>query len=122
MLSKRDKTLMKVIYNEAVRNEDETCVARPVDLLKDIPYTSDFSCNDLESTVKALSLDDYFEYREIIDDDGEKAYFIKLHAKGHAFIREIESEQRAIKFKIILSVAGVIGTFILGKLLTVIFG
>ena len=121
MLNKRDKALMKVIYKRAIANADETFVARPIDLLNDIPYTSDFSCSELESTIEALSLDDYFEYKEV-NDDGENAYKFVLHTKGHAFIREIESEQRAIKFKVVLSVAGVIGTFILGRVLALIFG
>lgn len=122
MLKKKDKALMKVIYNEAVKYPDETVVIRPIDLLKEIPYTSDFACNDLESTIKGLSLDGYFDYEEVEDASGENAYKIALHTKGHAFIREIESEKRAINFKIILSVAGVIGTFILGRLITMIFG
>ena len=121
MLSKRDKALMKVIYSNAVAHEDETFSARPIDLLSDIPYTSDFALGDLDSTIEALSLDDYFEYRDE-DVDGDRLLTFKLHSKGHAFIREIESEQRAIKFKVILSVAGVIGTFILGRLIALIFG
>ena len=121
MLSKRDKALMKVIYNNAIKNEDETFTAKPIEILGDIPYSSDFACNDLEPTIEALSLDDYFEYKET-EKDGERALTFKLHTKGHAFIREIESEQRAIKFKIVLSVAGVIGTFILGRLIALIFG
>jgi len=122
MLKRKYKALMKVIYNEAVKYPDETVVIRPIDLLKEIPYTSDFANNDLESTLKGLSLDGYFDYEEVEDASGDSAYKIELLTKGHAFIREIESEKRAINFKIILSVAGVIGTFILGRLITMIFG
>ena len=121
MLNKRDKALMKVIYKRAIEHDDETFEARPIDLLEDIPYTSDFGCAELDTTIKALSLDDYFEYSEA-NVAGERGYRFVLHTKGHAFIREIESEQRAIKFKVVLSVAGVIGTFILGRIIALIFG
>ena len=37
MLKRKDKALMKVIYNEAVKYPDQTVVITPIDLLKDIP-------------------------------------------------------------------------------------
>ena len=60
MLSKKQKLLMKVIYSHAIRKEG-VCLIRPIDLLKEIPLSSDFRRDELESNLKALVTEDFFE-------------------------------------------------------------
>lgn len=118
MLAKKEKALMKVIYNEAVKNEGK-CLIRPTDILKSIPYKLDFTRQDLAANLRGLALDDYYELIET-EKKGEEIYCFTLHQNGYAFIREIQSEKRMIKFKIILTIAGSIGAFLLGRLLSLI--
>lgn len=120
MLSRKQKLLMKVIYSHAIQKEG-VCLIRPIDLLKEIPLSSDFKREELESNLKALISEDFFEMIKT-DKKGEEYYCITLHQNGYAFSRQIAAEKRAIKFKIILTVGGAILTFILGKILTSIWG
>ena len=60
MMSKKQKLLMKVIYSHAIRKEG-VCLIRPIDLLKEIPLSSDFRRDELESNLKALVIEDFFE-------------------------------------------------------------
>ena len=83
MLSKKQKLLMKVIYSHAIRKEG-VCLIRPIDLLKEIPLSSDFRRDELESNLKALVTEDFFEMITT-DKKGEEYYCFTLHQNGYAF-------------------------------------
>ncbi|MEG1646764.1 MAG: hypothetical protein RR374_05310 [Clostridia bacterium] len=115
MLSKQDKALMKVVYYEAEKNNG-SCLIKPIDLLKGMSYKVDFPRYELASRIKSLATEDYYELIET-EKQGELVYCCILHPKGKAFARELESEKRAIKMKIILTSCGVIASFVLGRIL-----
>lgn len=115
MLSRKEKSVMKVIYYEAVKN-DGTCLMRPIDILKGIPYTFEFSHESLMGVIDELELDDYYDYVES-EKKGEKILVFNLHQKGHAFYREILSEKRVLYRKIYFTIGGVIASFILSLIL-----
>lgn len=115
MLNKKEKAVMKVIYFEASAKGGK-CLISPLHILTSIPYKIDFKKEDMDAVMKVLALDDYFEVVETRKKE-QPIYCITLHQKGHAFIREIINEKRAIRFKIVLTVCGVIGGFILSKIL-----
>lgn len=120
MLSKKQKLLMKVIYSHAIRKEG-VCLIRTIDLLKEIPLSSDFRRDELESNLKALVTEDFFEMITT-DKKGEEYYCFTLHQNGYAFSRQIAAEKRAIVFKLILTVCGAILSFTLVRILTAIAG
>ena len=119
MLSKKQKLLMKVIYSHAIRKEG-VCLIRPIDLLKEIPLSSDFRRDELESNLKALVTEDFFEMITT-DKKGEEYYCFTLHQNGYAVIRQIKNERRQIIFKIALTVAGAVLSFVIGMILRSIF-
>lgn len=120
MLNRKTKALMLAVYNRAVV-KDGVCIVRPIDLLQDIPYAKEFERDELEPAMRALESEGYFEMVET-EKKGERYYCITLQQASVDFARQIASEKRAIKFKIILSIAGVIGTFILTRIVAAIFG
>lgn len=111
---------MRVVYQRAIQ-KDGVCIVRPLDLLQDIPYGTEFDRADLEPGMRALETDGYFEMVET-EKKGELYYCITLQQASADFARQMASEKRAIKFKIILSVAGLLFTTIAGKIIQLIIG
>ncbi|MEG1394488.1 MAG: hypothetical protein RSD04_01930 [Clostridia bacterium] len=120
MLNKKTKALMRAIYDRAIV-KDGICIVRPIDLLREISFKIDFRKDELDPSIKSLMLEGYFEVVET-EKKGEKCFCITLLQAGYDFARQIASEKRAIKFKIILSISGVIFTFILSKIVAAIAG
>lgn len=118
MLNRKEKNVMKVVYYEAIKKEG-TCLLKPIDILKRIPYKYEFSNDDLHTVIKELELDDYYDY-VTTEKKGEEIYCFNLHQKGHAFYREILSEKRAVYRKIWFTLGGVVGAFILKWILELI--
>lgn len=115
MLTKNEKAVMKVIYNCATKNEGK-CLLRPIDILKSIDYSVRISDAEIDPILQALATDDNFEMVET-EKKGELYYCFILHQNGYAFFRQIEAEKRAIRFKIVLTISGVIMSFILTRIL-----
>lgn len=120
MLNRKTKALLRAIYDRAI-HKDGVCIVKPVDLLQDIPYKVRFDRQDFEPSMKALETEGYFEAVET-EKKGELYYCITLLQGGYDFSRQIASEKRAIKFKIVLTVAGVIGSLILTRIISAIVG
>ncbi len=118
MLSKKETMIMKAIYFKAIKSEGK-CLMTPTELLEKIPFSKSFNREDLEPCLKTLVLEDYFE---LIDTErkGERVFCFTLHQNGYAFARQIESEQRMIKLKIILVVLGAIASAILTRIIAAI--
>ena len=120
MLNRKTKALLRVIYDRAIR-KDGVCIAKSVDLLSEIPYKIEFLREDFEPSMKALMMEGYFEAVET-EKKGEMYYCITLLQGGYDFSRQIASEKRAIKFKVVLTVCGVIGSLILPRIISAIIG
>lgn len=101
VLTKKEKALMFYIYNEAVKS-DGVCLLRPVDIFASLSLDLDFEQNELDSTLKALELDDYFDVTHS-DKKGEFFYCINLHHKGLAFARVERAFRSNLKLKILLA-------------------
>ncbi|MDD4839299.1 MAG: hypothetical protein PHE93_01335 [Clostridia bacterium] len=101
VLTKKEKAVMYYVYNEAVKC-DGVCLLRPVDIFASISLDLDFEQNELEATLKALELDDYFDVT-YSDKRGEFFYCINLHRKGLAFARVERAFRSNFKFKILLA-------------------
>ncbi len=119
MLSKKTKALMKAIYNRAIE-KDGVCIVSPLNLLQDVSFKISFDREDLDPALKLLATEGYFEIIET-EKKGITYYCITLLQPGYDFSRQIAVEKRAIKFKIILTVAGVIASFILTRIISAIW-
>lgn len=117
-MDKISKALMKVIYLESTSVPGKhSCTLSSTDLLLKVPYKIQLLPENLEKYLNELAIQDYYESK-YFDKDGTRYYEFSLLNKGKSYIKEIESEKRAIKFKIFLTVGG----FILAQILAVIFG
>ena len=87
-----------------------------VSILPDRKYTPE----KVEAILRSLELDDYFDLIES-DRKGERMFVITLHANGFAYKRTSLQMKRSIAFKIGLSVAGAVITFVVGLILKGIF-
>lgn len=119
MLNKKTKALMRSVYNHAVE-KDGVCLVSQIDLLEDMPSKLRFYRDDLEPSLRSLMLEGYFEIVES-EKKGERYYCITLMQAGYDFSRIIAQEKRAIKFKIALTIGGVILSFILSRIISSIF-
>ncbi len=120
MLTKKTKALMRAVYDKAVA-KDGVCLVSQNDLLQSIPYRIEFNHEDLAPSIKALSNEGYFEVIET-ERKGDVYYCFTLQQAGYDFSRQIALEKRQIRMKIILTVAGVLGAFLLRSLISAIAG
>ena len=97
------------------------CIVTPLELLKEIPYKVEFNRDDLTPALNSLASEGYFEIIET-EKKGNPMYCITLAQAGYEFSRQLASEKRAIKFKIVLTICGVIASFILTRIITAIAG
>ncbi len=102
MLNKKETALMREIYQKTAGNNG-TCLVRPVELIRGIPYNVEFDRDDLVPTMKGLMYDEYFDLVET-DKKGDYYFCITLLKKGFAFQRNEELRLRTRRAKIIGSV------------------
>lgn len=103
VLNKKEKSLMKVIY-EFANNKKGQCMISPIALLQSIPYKLEFRECDLEKTLNDLSLEGYFDYETATKKD-DIVYIIKLKEKGLAYQRDITTHKKTIIRRVITTVA-----------------
>ena len=118
MLNRKESEVMKEVFS--LCGEEGKCLVAAADLLRALPRKEKFTEEGLERTLRALELDDYFEMISS-DRKGEKMYVITLHPNGEAYARERLQMRRSVAFKIGLSVAGAVVTFVVGLILKSIF-
>lgn len=110
MLDKRESAVMEVIYNACT--DKKSCLIKAVNILKEIPYTRTINMEELEEIVNILVLDDYFDVVKT-EKDGETVYCFNFHPNGVAFERELIQKKRQIKFKVLLTIGGALGSLAL---------
>ncbi len=125
-MKKLNKELMKFIYTECTKNVEQsmnaerTAELKDVDILKALPYKFRINQDSLRERILGLATEDYFECKEKHNGQGT-TYFFSLLNKGKSFCKELESDKRAIKFKIILTISGAVLSFVIGTILKSIF-
>lgn len=100
-LTKKEKALMVVVYEEAMKNNG-ACLLSPTQVFEKLPLDLEFRAGELEPTLKVLELDDYFDVTTT-DKKGELIYCVNLHQKGLAFAREEVSFKRSLRFRLLLA-------------------
>jgi len=102
VLTKKERAVMYYIFNEAVKS-DGVCLLRPVDIFSNLSLDLDFEQNELDATLKALELDDFFDVT-YSDKKGEFFYVINLHQKGFAYMRVEKAFRANVRFKVLITV------------------
>ena len=95
---------MRAVYTAADKKSG-VCLLSPIDLFDRISLDLDLDEEELDATLDALELDDYFDVTRS-DRKGELVYCINMHRKGLAFARVERAFRSNLKFKILLAVAG----------------
>ena len=117
MLNRQENEVMRAVY--AMCDGKESCLVSPLELVGILPDRK-YTPEKVEAILRSLELDDYFDLIES-DRKGERMFVITLHANGFAYKRTAQQMKRSIAFKIGLSVAGAVVTFVVGLILKGIF-
>ena len=100
MLNREENEIMRAVYE--LCGGKGCCLVSPYDLMSLLPAKRGYTA-------------------ERVDRKGERMYVITLHPNGEAYPRERLQMRRSIAFKIGLSVAGAVITFLVGLLLRLAF-
>ncbi len=118
MLNRQENEVMNAVYEMC--DGKESCLVSPLEIMSILPKKRKYTPEEVEKILRSLELDDYFDLIES-DRKGEKMYVITLHANGLAYPRTRLQMRRDIAFKVGLSVAGAVITFVVGRILVAIF-
>jgi hypothetical protein len=102
VLTQKEKAVMRVVYQESEKKSG-VCLLTPIDLFTKIPLDLSIEEEELETTLRNLEIDDYFDIT-LSDKKGELVYCINMHQKGLAFARVEKAFKSNIKFRIILTI------------------
>lgn len=112
VLNKKEKAVMRVIYQEADR-QGGSCLLMPIDILEKLPLDLDFEESELDVTLKNLELDEYFDLTRS-DKKGELVYCINMQKKGMQFARVERAFRSNLAFKILLTLGLSVVTALIG--------
>lgn len=59
VLTKKEKAVMRIVYQEAER-QNGSCLLSPIDILEKIPLDIPFEEDELDQTLRNLEIDEYF--------------------------------------------------------------
>ena len=118
MLNKQENEVMSAVYDMC--DGKESCLVSPMEIVSLLPAKRRYTPQKVEQILRSLELDDYFDLIAS-ERKGEKMYVITLHPNGVAYKRTVVQVRRNVTFKIVLSVAGAVVTFVVGILLKMIF-
>ena len=118
MLNKQENEVMNAVYEMC--DGKGSCLASPMEIMSLLPAKRKYTPQKVEQVLRSLELDDYFDLIAS-DRKGEKMYVITLHPNGEAYKRTAVQMRRNITFKVVLSVAGAVITFVAGILLKMTF-
>lgn len=112
VLNKKEKAVMRVIYQEADK-QDGSCLLTPIDILEKLPLDLAFEESELDVTLKNLEIDEYFDVTRS-DKKGELVYCINMLKKGRQFARVERAFRSNLAFKILLTLGLSVATALIG--------
>lgn len=116
MLTRTEGKVMTAIL--AARGDKTSFLVSPDDIyaaVKDYVTRS-----ELEAAVEGLSEDGYFDLI-LSDRKGEKVYCITLTEKGKGYLRSVKEFRRNVLFRVCLSAALAVFSFVIGLILKKVF-
>lgn len=116
MLSKTENRVMAAIYAQC--RDKKSLLISPADLLQ--LAGGNITLTEVEKIVADLATDGYFDL-VYSDRHGETVYCLTLLERGMAYQREILQRRRNVIFRIGLSVALAVFSFIIGLILKAVF-
>ncbi len=117
MLSKKENSVMKAVFNEG--SNKSALLITPTDLIK-LTGNNKIKPKELEKIIVDLNRDGYFDL-VYSDRRGEMVYCLTLTAKGKGFGRDNLNFRRNILFRILLTVGLAVLSFVIGLILKKIF-
>lgn len=118
MLNKQENEVMNAVFEMC--DGKGSCLVSPLEIMSLLPEKREYTAEKVESILHTLELDDYFDLIAS-DRKGERTYVITLHPNGIAYKRTALQMRRNIAFKVGISVAGAVITFVVGLILKLIF-
>lgn len=116
MLNKRESKVMFALLSAC--GEKSSALVAPGDLYARVKEDMDFP--DMERAVENLNLDGYFDLI-LSDRRGEKVYCVTLTEKGKGYIRSVKEFRRNLLFRLCLSAALAVFSFVIGLILKAVF-
>lgn len=118
MLTKNEDKIMGAIY--AACAGKTSCLLSPDDILSMAGVRGAVSYGALDKILEALEYDDYFELI-LSDRRGEKVYCISLKEKGLSYRRQKVQQKRNLGYRLAVTVALALVSFLVGLILRAIF-
>ena len=118
MLSRKEKLILKNLNDEYGSNS--SCLISVDRLRYNLIGSKKIYATEVEKILVALEDQNFLETIKS-NRQGEELYCVTLHLKGKHYLVENEKELRAFKLKIWLAVLGACVSFIVGRLLFVLF-
>lgn len=101
VLTKKEKAVMRVVYQEAEK-QGGSCLLTPIDIFSQIPLDIDIEENELDTTLRNLEIDEYFDLT-LSDKKGELVYCINMQKKGLQFARVERAFRSNVMFRLIFA-------------------
>lgn len=117
MLTVKERKVLGVLIEEC--SDKPSALITPADLAK--KAGCELTVSATEKIAEDLSEDGYLEL-VYSDRHGEKVYCVSLTQKGKAYKRSVKVERRNVVFRVGLSVALAVMSFLIGLVLKAIFG
>lgn len=117
MLNKTERKLLHAL-NE-VCGKRQTFLVSPIDLIK-ISSVKELNTEKLDRVLTELYMDGYFDLI-VTDRHGEKVYCITLTEKAKGYERSVKVFKRNIIFRVCLTTALAVFSFLIGVILKRIF-
>ena len=118
MLNKGERVVIEYVYSKCKQTGD--CLISEQEILVEISHKIKLTSAKLKEILKVLSLEEYIDIT-YTDRRGEEVLVILLKPRGKAYPREKIQIKRQIKQKILLAIGGALLSFVVGKILLIIF-
>jgi DNA-binding MarR family transcriptional regulator len=118
MLTKTEKAVMEFLYHKC--REKNSCLTSFQEIILSLSHKIKITQAKLKEVMHSLEQDDYFDLI-LTERHGEEVIVVTLHLKGKAYPREVVQSGRQVKYKLILASIGAVLSFIIGKILYLIF-
>lgn len=117
MLNKSERAVMDVII---LKCKSTGCCLISCEELSSFVHQQRMNTKKVESVLRSLSLDGYFDLVPC-KKSGEDLFCINLKPKGYSYKREMEQEKREAFKKIFFAVCSAVLTYLVGRVLFLIF-
>jgi hypothetical protein len=104
MLNKKEKAVMWIVYDRAIK-KDDSCIISEEEINEklDEKLRTKFVDGEIAKTLEFLEYDGYYELVKSQKKE-QQVYVVRLREKGQAFPREMQQAKRAMTWRIVSTV------------------